>query len=127
MDLHKTLGVLALTIAIVAGVSGCAGSQPDTTVAPAATSAGEPVEFSPPVESADPVDPGTAAGAYVAYSDGIIAKTAGTKVLFFHASWCPKCRALEKDINAGPIPPGVTIAAAPWRAVSSWSAWPRAS
>lgn len=35
----------------------------------------------------------------------------GSVVLFFHASWCPSCRALESNINANlnNIPNGVTI------------------
>ncbi len=46
---------------------------------------------------------------YVTYSDDIVAKTSGTKILFFHAPWCPQCRALEASIKAGTIPTGVTI------------------
>jgi thiol-disulfide isomerase/thioredoxin len=51
----------------------------------------------------------TQAGAYVDYSDTVIASTKGTKVLFFHASWCPQCRALESSIKSSQIPDGVTI------------------
>ena len=46
---------------------------------------------------------------YVDYYDGIITATAGQKVLFFYAPWCPQCRALETSIKAGTIPSGVTI------------------
>ncbi len=46
---------------------------------------------------------------YVEYSPEIIAKTTGTKILFFYAPWCPQCRALEKSIKAGSIPQGTTI------------------
>jgi thiol-disulfide isomerase/thioredoxin len=48
-------------------------------------------------------------GEYVDYSENIISSTSGTKVLFFHAPWCPQCRALDESIKAGPIPDGVTI------------------
>lgn len=51
-------------------------------------------------------------GSYEAYSIEKIAMAAtGDVVLFFHASWCPSCRALNGDIekNAGAIPAGVTI------------------
>lgn len=48
-------------------------------------------------------------GTYVDYSDSVIAATNGTKILFFHASWCPQCRELDADIKAKTVPNGVTI------------------
>jgi len=51
----------------------------------------------------------TAQGAYVEYSPDVIASTSGTKVLYFHAPWCPQCRELEADIQAKGAPSGVTI------------------
>jgi thiol-disulfide isomerase/thioredoxin len=48
-------------------------------------------------------------GAYVDYSPSVIAATPGTKLLFFHASWCPQCRALDADIKASGVPSGITI------------------
>lgn len=52
------------------------------------------------------------AGSYQVYSAEKIALAAtGKVVLFFHASWCPTCRALNTDIEANTtsIPAGVTI------------------
>lgn len=51
----------------------------------------------------------TGAGTYIDYSPDAIAKTSGTKILFFHAPWCPQCRALDADIKAKGVPAGVTI------------------
>lgn len=51
-------------------------------------------------------------GSYEAYSPEKLAMAeSGDVVLFFHASWCPSCRALNSDIekNAGSIPSGVSI------------------
>ncbi|MCA9347597.1 thioredoxin family protein [Candidatus Saccharibacteria bacterium] len=48
-------------------------------------------------------------GKYVDYSSSVIAETSGTKILFFHAPWCPQCRSLESDINSKGVPSGVTI------------------
>lgn len=48
-------------------------------------------------------------GAYTDYSREKVVATHGTKILFFHAPWCPQCRALETSIETGPIPEGVTI------------------
>ena len=39
------------------------------------------------------------ASRYVAYSEADFAKTDGTKLLFFHAPWCPQCKALDSDIT----------------------------
>jgi thiol-disulfide isomerase/thioredoxin len=48
-------------------------------------------------------------GEYVAYSEDKLQSTAGTKLLFFHAPWCPQCREIEKSINEGGLPAGVTV------------------
>lgn len=50
-----------------------------------------------------------APGMYADYSAEAVATTSGTKILFFHAPWCPQCRELEKSIKEGSIPAGVTI------------------
>lgn len=51
-------------------------------------------------------------GSYQVYSPEKLALAEqGKVVLFFKASWCPTCRALDADIkkNLGAIPDGVTI------------------
>jgi thiol-disulfide isomerase/thioredoxin len=51
-------------------------------------------------------------GSYESYAASKLAKAnEGDVVLFFRASWCPTCRALDSDIkaNATKIPGGVTI------------------
>lgn len=51
-------------------------------------------------------------GVYEAYSPEKLARAEkGDVVLFFRASWCPTCRALDADIkaNAETIPAGLTI------------------
>lgn len=54
----------------------------------------------------------TVAGTYESYSPEKLAfAETGNVVLFFHASWCPTCRALDKDIkeNLGAIPTDLKI------------------
>lgn len=60
----------------------------------------------PPEKKANESD---AQGAYVDYSENVIANTTGTKILFFHAPWCPQCRDIESDIKTKGVPTGVTI------------------
>ena len=49
------------------------------------------------------------AGEYTAYSAAALANTDGTKLLFFHAPWCPQCLAIEQDIEVQGVPAGVTV------------------
>ncbi|MCA9333116.1 thioredoxin family protein [Candidatus Saccharibacteria bacterium] len=46
---------------------------------------------------------------YIDYSEQAVADTKGEKILFFHAEWCPKCRALDKDIKEQGLPENVTV------------------
>lgn len=48
-------------------------------------------------------------GRYLNYGEEQVSKSLGTRILFFHAPWCPQCRQLEADIKSGDIPSGVTI------------------
>lgn len=52
------------------------------------------------------------AGVYKAYdADMVASNDAEHTLLFFHAAWCPSCRALDADIaqHAGTIPENVVI------------------
>lgn len=51
----------------------------------------------------------TTSGKYVDYSADAFAQAEGRRWLFFHAGWCPQCRALEKNIQESGVPDGVTI------------------
>ncbi len=47
-------------------------------------------------------------GTYTAYDKALIGKTDNT-VIFFAATWCPSCRALDAGITSGEVPEGLTI------------------
>ena len=105
-------GVGAAVAISAAGGAGEAAPQASRAATPAPTAA----ETVPPTESAAPTEAAatvpaetTAPGVYVDYSDAALAAAEGTAVLFFHAPWCPQCRALEADILASGVPDGVTI------------------
>jgi thiol-disulfide isomerase/thioredoxin len=53
--------------------------------------------------------PGTQPGIYKDYSKTAVENTSGTKLLFFHAPWCPQCRAMEESITNDGLPNGVTV------------------
>jgi thiol-disulfide isomerase/thioredoxin len=87
-------------------MSRTADPMPTETAAAAETEAPAPDD----TETATEPEPAPATpGAYVDYSDAALAAAEGTSVLFFHAPWCPQCRALEEDILAAGVPDGVTI------------------
>ena len=107
-------------IALLAGAlafTGCSTPSSDATqTVPAETSApspatsdatGSPSDGTGPVASDAPSMP--VEGAYVDYADGAIEATPGSKVLFFHASWCPQCRKLDEDLRTAGAPDGLTV------------------
>jgi len=106
MRARSLLAAVAVTM-LLAGCAPSVAPEPDV----AAPVVSEPPAPSPSVEPSDTTDaePASQPGDYTEYYDGAIEETAGTKVLFFHASWCPKCRALEEDIEASEIPDNFTI------------------
>ena len=115
---HRTArtATVAATAAVLIALAGCSSPAVLEVTSPAAESPASTAEPTP--SATDPADAGTddttaepavAPGQYIDYYDGAIEETPGLKVLFFHASWCPKCRALEADILANEIPDNFTV------------------
>ncbi len=111
MNRKILLGLAAFIVVTAAGMfylaqsdSGDLDSMATTTTSPTTSSA--PSDATPNPEVNDEVAP---VGTYVNYADDVIAQTSGTKILFFHAPWCPQCRTLEADIQEKGVPSGVTI------------------
>lgn len=113
---------LFATAAVSALLLSACGSATEETAAPAASSATSatasgPATSAPAASPSDsPSAPATgetmAAGAYLTKAEyqSQMAQRAGTKVVyFFHASWCPTCRATEKAIDEDGIPAGLTV------------------
>jgi thiol-disulfide isomerase/thioredoxin len=96
------LGGIAYLIFFRSGSSSEIGRLSQLTPSPIASSTAEELASSSSDERSQ-------AGRYIVYSSDSFTKTNGTKILFFHAPWCPQCRALESSIEAGTIPSGVTI------------------
>lgn len=52
----------------------------------------------------------TQAGEYVTYQEEVFSASKDkTRLLFFHASWCPQCRELEASIKSTSLPANVVI------------------
>lgn len=63
-----------------------------------------------PVDNTDEtVEQVTRDGLYQDYSESAFNNTDGTRLLFFHAPWCPQCRELDVSIKEEGIPSGVTV------------------
>ncbi len=101
----KLIAVAIATIAVIAVVLVFA-RQDDSTSTPVSTT-----EQSRSDNSSNASTPPTSAsaGAYLDYSEDALASASGEKIIFFHAPWCPQCRALEESIKKGTIPSGVSI------------------
>ena len=97
-------GVLAAALVL-------SGRAAPSATEPMPDSAASPSPTADAPESPAPTDAAEApvGGAYVEYTDGAIQATAGPKVLFFHASWCPQCRALDEQLVAQGAPDGLTV------------------
>ncbi|WP_022891020.1 thioredoxin family protein [Agromyces subbeticus] len=106
--MRTALTLVALTAMLA--LTGCASNGALITDEPASTPmASAPSPTSPAATEATQTGPDVAPGAYLDYADGVIAATEGAKVLFFHASWCPKCRALDEELRAQGALDGLTV------------------
>jgi len=104
-SMNKKLLLAALTIVIVIGAAmAYVLLQRDTNSPPAdAPQANSEAQPNPQVE------PTVSKGTYIGYADNTFASVQGTRLLFFHAPWCPQCRALDESIKTSDLPEGVTI------------------
>jgi thioredoxin 1 len=104
---------IVATATLMVGCGAQAGPQDTSTTAPQPPSQAAP--SSPAAAPALPAPESTVAtGSYVEYADyladpGSFSST--DVVLFFHAPWCPSCRATEDDIEArrSSLPAGLTL------------------
>lgn len=98
--LFTLIGIVLLVSAAIAYVI----ITPKKDMTAEEISASSKTVFTPPATQTQ-----AQAGIYTDYSEAAIATTKGTKLLFFHAPWCPQCRQIEASIKSGGIPSGVTI------------------
>jgi thiol-disulfide isomerase/thioredoxin len=106
--MNRKLLIILVTIAvlIIASVAGYALTRPQTSASTGSPSTPNSSESN----SSGSGSSGTAdSSRYVDYSPSAIADASGTRLLFFHATWCPSCRQIESEIIEQGVPEGVTI------------------
>jgi thioredoxin 1 len=117
-DIMRTSPVLVLTAAAAALVLGACGSSATEEPAGSGTAVSSSGAAAPsgtvsPSGAATPAaGDAMAAGAYLTkkeYENQMAAREGTTIVYFFHAPWCPDCRATEEAIEADGIPAGLTV------------------
>lgn len=73
------------------------------------TQDGPSVENTETGMKSQPPSSGVTRGKYIEYTEDSFASARGIKLLFFHAPWCPQCRALDESIKASDLPDDVVI------------------
>lgn len=115
---HRTArtATVAATAVVLIALAGCSSPvvldvTPRADESSALTTEPTPTATNPADLGTDDstAEPAIAPGRYIDYYDGAVDETDGLKVLFFYATWCPKCRALDEDITANTVPDGMTI------------------
>lgn len=120
--MNKTIGIV-IGLVVVAGIgvfvfsgNGTGNNKAvENKIEEAQTANVNAVKTEPEQEGAESKaskEGSAAAGSYESYDASKVARAeSGKVVLFFHASWCPTCRALNGDIekNLSAIPGGTTI------------------
>lgn len=120
--LPAALSAAALLLLAACG-SGSSTTAADPAAAPASSAAPSSSDPSPTDDAAgekkakkdkqkEKAAPAVAPGQYVDWADYDADRTAyadSDVVLFFHAPWCPSCRATEASIDADGVPDGLTL------------------
>lgn len=103
--MNKTLLIVIGIIVVIAGGTGFLLLTNDDATS-TNSSSNSPVE-APATTTTETTT--TSASSYQEYSPEAVANTSGTKILFFHANWCPQCKKLEADIKQTSLPSDVTV------------------
>lgn len=101
--------VVIVTFAVSTWAAMSKSDSSKTSQSSASTASQKSMEVASPVVPETSQSTAAKAGTYVIYKPGIIQETSGTKILFFHADWCPQCRKLETSIKNSSLPDNTTI------------------
>jgi len=128
--MKKALFIIIASVAVLGGLIAVLLLQPADSAAPVVEST-QPTTQGQAVEPAEtpattttpttqnPANPPTSnmpqsaplsQGRYIDYNSSVVAASGYNEtILFFHANWCPECRAFEQAITEGSIADGVQI------------------
>lgn len=111
---HSTLIIILAIIAVVAAAMLYVILRPQQAVTPGDTENANNGTQQTGGNSTEPANGGNGAtpttpGKYEDYNETAFNQAEGRRILFFHAPWCPQCRALDASIKDSTVPSGVTI------------------
>lgn len=102
---------LIVSILITLGLGGLVAAlllMPNSGTAPSADTTASQKVITP--EKTVPPTAVAAPGRYETYSEALVSEQGfTTTILFFHAPWCPECRAFEQAIINSDLPDGLQI------------------
>lgn len=102
--MQRILIGVAVAILLIAGLVTAIALRPIEAGAPTATT----TDQTPQPDTDTGVN--LASGRYTPYEAQHVSATGYNEtILFFHASWCPECRAFEQQITSVDLPDGVQI------------------
>lgn len=108
------LTIVALACAV--GLSSCGTTSSPASTPTAAQTVASAMTPKPSMATANSMGTTVAApmtkGAYLSYADyqsSMEARAGTTVVLFFHAPWCPDCRATDAALTTAGLPDGLTV------------------
>lgn len=99
---RKVISIIALFLVVVgAAIAYLVLSTPSTDTSYAPSTERQPASTTPSADTPDQTTPADSPvkAQYVEYTADTFRTDQGQKVLFFHADWCPQCRAIDADIK----------------------------
>ena len=111
MDRRTIITLGSILVLIVAGFSFLIFNPSAKEAMQKNLEASKPTLTNTPTGNEDSATQDQAAGKYTAYNADLVASTEGTKLIFFHAPWCPFCKTADTAFktNLDKIPKGVTV------------------
>jgi thiol-disulfide isomerase/thioredoxin len=111
MNKKALIGIIAIIAVIVAAIIYVliVSNNTEQTVDTVSTTDSQAPAPSSTISPESTSESTSQTGSYRDYSADAVASTEGTKLLFFHAPWCPQCREMDQSIKDEGLPDNVTV------------------